>query len=244
MLRHERASRRSRLRTIGWLVLAASLVGATTAVAASLSLSSKTLTVFRTCVITATPSTSTADIDALVDQATATTTHGSTVPMDVESFATNKNRRIYIKFDLTKCSPSIPSSASVKVATLRLYLSALPTACRTEDVFRVTSTWAEGTITWNNQPFGTSVNNPASGSRTSSFSVGPAACGNTATGYVTGGDVTADVQAFVSSTATNFGWMIRDDVENASTTARDAQYAPRETNVLTASPQLVITYIT
>ena len=237
----DRTRRRGRLRMLAWALAATSLLTATTAFAASLSVASKNLTAFRTCLVTGTPNTSTADIDSFVDQATATTTHGSTVPMDVESFATNKNRRIYIKFDLTKCGPSIPSSASVKIATLRLYLSALPTACRTEDVFRVTSTWAEGTITWNNQPFGTSVNNPASGSRTSSFSVGPAACGNTAIGYVTGGDVTADVQAFVSSTATNFGWMIRDDVES-SITAMASTYSAKNLGTLAQSPQLVVTY--
>ena len=85
------------------------------------------------------------------------------------SSATSANRRVYIKFDLTGCSPSIPSGANVRAATLRLYMSALPAACRTLDVFRVTSSWTEAGITWNTQPFGTTLNNPATASRTDSF---------------------------------------------------------------------------
>ena len=102
---------RPRVRTIAVALVATATFTMTAALAASLSVGSKNLTVFRTCVVTATPTTSTADIDTFVRQDLATTNFAATVPMDVESFAANKNRRIYIKFDLTKCSPSISSSA-------------------------------------------------------------------------------------------------------------------------------------
>src|SRR5207244_6442610 len=101
---------RPRVRTIVGALVAAVAFTTTAALAANLSVGSKNLTVFRTCVVTATPNTSTADIDTFVRQDLATTNFAATVPMDVESFATNKNRRIYITFDLTKCSPSIASS--------------------------------------------------------------------------------------------------------------------------------------
>src|SRR5205807_2879460 len=127
-------------------------------------------------------------------------------------------------------------SATVRLAALRLYASVVPTACRTEDLFKVTATWMESVITWNNQPFGVAVNNPANGSASATANVGTSPCGVTAAGYVDW-NVTTDTQAFVTSPATNFGWMIRDDVEN-SATARTATFSTRDLATLAQSPQL------
>ena len=109
----------------------------------------------------------------------------------------------------------------------------------------VTATWAEATITWNNQPFGTTLNNPPSGSRTDSFDIGtPVGCQNlTANAYIVGAIVTSDVATFVAGSATNFGWMLRDDVE-ASATARSSTYATKNLGTVNQAPQLVITYVT
>ena len=222
-------------------ILAVAVGGAGTVMAATLSLTSKTLTVYRTCTLTATPSTSTAESDAFVNQASANSTNGTGATMDIQS-SNAANRRIYIRFDLTKCRTAIPAAASVKSATLRLYVSAIPAVCRTEDIFRVTASWSETTITWNNQPFGTSVNNPPTAQRTSAITIGGAPCQNTATGtYVNGWDVTADLAAFVAGSATNYGWMLRDDTEN-SASARLARFSTREANVLAQSPQLIVSY--
>ena len=139
--------------------------------AASLNIGTQNLTPYRTCIVTATPSTTTRVVDAVVRQATPTTALGTATTFEVSS-ASAANRRAYLKFDLTGCSPSIPSNATIRAATLRLYASAVPAACRTLDIFRVTARLPKSTITWNNQPFGTTLNNPASGSRTDSFDVG------------------------------------------------------------------------
>jgi hypothetical protein len=225
-----------------WLLVP--VVGAasvTIAAASTLSLTSKNLTVVKTCVLTGNPNTSTAVIDTAVKQDSAATNFGTATTIDVQSQSSNKNHRVYVKFDLTRCSPAIASTATVKIATLRLVMSGVPTNCRTQDLFKVTSTWAEGTVTWNTQPFGTSLNNPASGSASATATVGTSPCGFTAVGYVSW-TVTTDVSSFVAGTSTNFGWMIRDDVENQSTTARTATYAAKDANVLAGSPQLVVTY--
>jgi hypothetical protein len=155
------------------------------------------------------------------------------------------NQRTYLKFDLTACGPAIPSSATVRLATLRLYMSAAPAVCRVLDLFPVTATWGETTLTWNNQPFGTTINNPATGSRTGTFSVGTVAgCQNQANGaYVVGGTVTSDVATFVAGSATNFGWMIRDDTEGSATT-RTTTFSSKEQGTVAQEPQLVITYVT
>jgi hypothetical protein len=212
--------------------------------AAGLTVTSQNLTPYRTCTITATPSTTTAVIDTTARQGSATTNFGALTTMNVSS-ASGANQRIYLKFDLTGCSPAIPATAVVRLATLRLYMTAVPAACRVLDLFPVTATWGETTLTWNNQPFGTTINNPATGSRTGTFSVGtPAGCQNQSTGvYVTGGTVTTDVASFVAGSATNFGWMIRDDTEGSATT-RTATFAAKELGTVAQEPQLVVTYVT
>jgi hypothetical protein len=211
--------------------------------AASLNFSAQAFTPYRTCVLTGTPATATAAIDASVRQASATSNFGTSTTNDVAS-ASAANRRLYVKFDLTQCVPAIPASATVRLATLRMFVTALPTLCRTVDIFRVTATWSETTITWNNQPFGTAINNPAAGSAVGSFGVGtPVGCANrTANAYITGAIVTTDVAAFVAGTA-NFGWMLRDDAEGAATAATQT-YSAKNLGTASQAPQLVITYVT
>jgi hypothetical protein len=212
--------------------------------AASLSLTSQNLTPYQTCTITATPATTTAVTDTTARQGSPTTNFGALTSLTVSS-SNGANQRIYLRFDLTMCSPTIPAAAIVRLATLRLEMSAAPAACRILDLYPVTAAWGETTLTWNNQPFGTTLNNPPTGSRTGTFSVGtPAGCQNQATGaYVIGGTVTTDVASFVAGTATNFGWMIRDDTEGSSPT-RTATFSAKELGTVAQEPQLVITYVT
>ena len=227
------------LTVVGLLALSGTMT-AQIGAAASLSVNSQQITPYRSCTITATPSSTTAVTDAGVRQATATTNFGTSTTNSVSSAAA-ANQRIYVRFDLTQCNPTIPSAATVRLATLRIYMSAVPAACRTIDIFRSTATWTEAVITWNNQPFGTTLNNPASGSRTGSFDVGtPAGCQNQAAGYIVGATVTSDVAALASGT-TNFGWMLRDDVE-ASATTRTSTFSGKDLGTLAQAPQLVITY--
>jgi hypothetical protein len=225
-------------------ILAAVLVASRLDVgsAASLNLTSQAFTAVRTCTITAATTATTAVADANVRQGSATTNFGVATTVNVSS-AASANQRIYLKFDVTQCSPAIPATATVRLATLRLFMSTVPTVCRTVDVFRVTAAWTESAITWNNQPFGTTINNPASGSADDTFAVGTATgCTNQAAGYVAGADVTTSVAAFVAGTSTNFGWMLRDDVEGSST-ARTSTYSAKELATLARAPQLVVTYV-
>ena len=225
----------------GLVFLAAALISIPTASAASLNLASTHLTAVQTCILSGYPNADTGEIDAMVEQNHAGTNYGTNAAIDVESHTTT-NIRTYIEFLITGCTPAIPSTATVLGATLRLYATAVPNAvCRTEDIFPVTATWTETGITWNNQPFGTTLNNPASG-YTSQMQVGTTCTTNTAAGYVTGWAVTTDVQKFVAGSATNYGWMIRDDTE-ASATARTTTYEAKDGNSATEDPELTISYI-
>jgi hypothetical protein len=211
--------------------------------AANLSIGSAALTPYRTCLLSATPTTTSVVADAEVRQASPTTNFGTSTTNVVTSSGT-ANRRVYVRFDLASCVPTIPAGATVRLATMRLWLSGLPAACRTLDLFRATVAWTETGLTWNNQPFGTALNNPATGSRTDSFDAGtPVGCENRVAGaYSVGALVTSDVAAFVAGSATNFGWMIRDDVE-ASATARTVTASAKNLGTLAQVPQLIITYV-
>ena len=229
---------------IALVFVAISAMLAQGAFAAGLNFASQALTPYRTCVLSGTPATTTAVLDASVRQGSATSNFGTSTTNDVAS-GSAANRRLYLRFDLAQCSPAISSSAVVRLATLRMYGTVLPAVCRTVDIFRVTATWTEAAITWNNQPFGTAINNPASGSASDTYGAGtPAGCENLAVNsYITGGVVTSDVAAFVAGTATNFGWMLRDDVEG-SATLRTQTYAAKNLGTASQAPQLVITYVT
>lgn len=228
------------------LLLAASVVpvsGFRPGAAAGLDLASQGLAEYRTCTVTATPSTTTAVVDASVRQASPGSSFGGATANDVRS-ASGANRRLYIRFDLAGCAPTIPASATVLLASLRLYVTGLSSACRVVEIHRVTSPWTEAGLTWANQPFGAAINNPPSGGATDSFTAGtPASCENRTTGsYLVGATPTSDVAAFVAGTATNHGWMLRDSVEGSGT-ARTETFAAKELNLLGQAPQLVITYV-
>lgn len=225
--------------TLG-LVLGA---GVSIGVAAGLNLSSQALTPYRTCTLTATPATTMVVTDTTVRQASPTSNFGTATTLTVSS-GVNVNQRTYLRFDLAACSPAIPASATVRIATLRLYVTAMSSVCRTIDLFRVTAAWTETGLTWNNQPFGTAINSPPSASRTGSFNVGtPVGCQNRTTGtYVSGATVTTDVAAFVAGGSTNFGWMLRDDVEGSATTGTET-FSSKDLGTVTQAPQLVVTYV-
>jgi hypothetical protein len=242
-----RAPERPRIRAAGRavvaLVLLCSIARTSVAHASSLPVSSKNLVVYTTCTLSGTTGTSASEWDSYVDENAPTTNNGTAVTMNSQS-RNNRNRRSYVSFDLTTCAPNVPSSATVTNATLRLWVTAMPVAaCRTEDVFAVTSAWTESAITWNNQPFGTAINNPASGTRTDSITVGTGAgCTIGSVGQYVPWNVTANVANFVSGSATNFGWMIRDDVEGANGLGFTVTFSTSDAGSIAQAPQLTVTY--
>ncbi|HZC28263.1 MAG TPA: DNRLRE domain-containing protein, partial [Gaiellaceae bacterium] len=214
------------------LAAAAAVLGTGVAFAASLGVSSGDLTTYT--VATTVPISSctvTASGDTYADQSTlnAGGNFGTNTTMLVESsqaLGLGTNKRSFVKFDLSSCS--IPASAQIVSSTLNLYLSTAPTAARTYDAYRVTASWAETSLTWNNQP-------SVAASATSSIGTG------TTSGTTLSWNVASDVQSFVSGSATNNGWLIRDSSESSSTTRRGT-FATRETGTASQRPSLAITY--
>lgn len=213
--------------------------------AASLTLTSQTLTPLQTCLLTATPSSTTAEKDAQVDQATPTVNNGVAATVAVQPTKTGAAQRTYVSFSLASCSPAIAASATVRLATLRLNINSLPaTKCETEDLFVQGSGWSEAAITWNNQPAGTTLNSPAPAGRTAFAAIGGlAGCTNTAAGAYVPFDVTADVKSWVAGTTTNNGWMLRNDAEAAGSSVDAVAFIAKENVATGRAPQLIITYV-
>ena len=211
--------------------------------AASLNTTSQRFTPYQTCTLTGTPASTPVVADAGVLQSSPTTNYGTNTSLGVES-GSGVNGRTYIRFDLTACSPLIPASAIVRLASLRLFVTALATSCRTYDLFSTTSSWSETVVTWNNQPFGTALNNPPTGSRSTSFNIGsPAGCQNRTNNTYLSATLTSNVQSFVAGSTSNFGWMLRDDAENAASTVFST-FSSKDAGVAAQAPQLIVTYVT
>ncbi len=135
--------------------------------------------------------------------------YGTDTEMVTQSGNNSKNGRSFVEFDVS----GIPGGSTVDSATLTLCPDKDPTSARTYDVHRVSASWVETTLTWNNQP---SVAASATDSQTQPGSL-------TCTTWT----VTADVQAWVDGTANN-GWRVSDDDEgngNVSTEYKTREHA-------------------
>lgn len=161
-------------------------------------------------------STVTASADAWIDQKEKDQNAGAGSALEIASTNGNKNRRTLVRFPL----PTLPGGCSVTAATLRLYNDS-PQSGRTIDVYRAGSTWAENTVTWNNQP---GITGAAVGSVTTR-AAGPQQW-----------TVTAHVQALYT---TNNGFVLQDRTESASG-GHEQKYNSRETG--SNRPQLVVTW--
>jgi hypothetical protein len=192
-------------------VAVAVLFGVVSAFATSLPVTSKRLTSFSspTSVPTSTCSLG-ADADSYVSNALLQggTNFGGETELHVSGGGTDK--RTFVRFDLS----CIPSTAEVKSAKLRLVLATAPSQSRTYVGHRVSASWAEGSITWDNQPgIGTSIGSVATG---------------TANGVTLEWTVTGDVQAFVNSPASNNGWRIADSDEGALLGSQEGRFGSSE----------------
>jgi hypothetical protein len=203
--------------------------------AAALAITPRALTIFTSAdtvpISTCTLAAPVADTYAHEDSAgtnfgTATTLHVRSAERTVLLLTFPDNKRSFARFDLSSCS--IPANARVVTARMKLFLSTAPTASRTYQVHRVTQSWGETTLDWDNQP-------TVAGSVTSSVATG------TTSNVDREWDVLADVSSFVAGTATNNGWRVKDSVET-SATVREGRFSSREHAAASQRPSLVVTY--
>jgi Tol biopolymer transport system component len=161
-----------------------------------------------------TSATATSDADSWIAQNTPTATNGASTSLAVRS-KPSANQRALVHFAL----PAVPAGCTVTGAVLRLN-AASATNRRTLQAAALAAPWAEGTVTWSNQPSTT----------------GTAATSASGTGWRQW-TVTAQVQAMYAGA--NHGFLIRDASEGAGTAAQS--FGSREGGAGTA-PQLVVTF--
>ena len=206
--------------------------------AATLTVAPKNHSAVRICTLTGYPTTTAVMSDSWVDENSKTANKASGTTLQVQS-RLNRNNRIFLRFDLTKCVPTIASSATVKNATLRLNLATAPTANRTYNVNLVTgpcpeaatTCWTESGLTWNNQP-------TVAGAATSTLALTSSSAVNQYYSF----DVTADAAAVVAGTASNYGWRIADSAEGGGTSIIAAFKAKNATSDAAGAPELVIVF--
>ena len=220
---------------------AAALAGAGWALvgsAATLPVAPRNHSAFRACVLTGYPTTTTAISDTWADENAKSSNKAGGATLQVQSNS-GRNNRIYIRFDLTKCVPTIPGSTALKRATLRLALASAPSATRTYNINRVagpcpeaaTTCWTENGLTWNNQP-------AVAAAATSTLAL----TSSSATNQYYSFDVTADAAAMVAGTASNYGWRIADSAEGSASAVIATFKAKNASGNAAGAPQLVVAY--
>lgn len=139
--------------------------------------------------------------DSRIRETAFNNNYGSNTQVLVSSWAGDDWRSLVL-FDIS----SIPANITATVATLRLNYfvwAANDPVGRTYNAHRITASWAEGTVTWSNQP--------AHDGGVTDGVVVPASYGWMEW------DVVSDLQDFVDGVETNYGWKLMDSVEDSGT---------------------------
>ncbi len=178
--------------------------------------------------------------DAWIEQDLPAQNRGNDTLLHVRA-ASGQVRRALVQFDLS----SIPPSACVQSAVLRLTIGSVQSpVSRTYAVYRLTKSWTEGNglnnsgVTWARRDGVNAWSAPGgdfASTATASTTTGISA--NTVLKW----NVTADVAAYVSGSASNNGWLVKDTFESILFFSADFGLASRENATLSKRPQLVVT---
>lgn len=221
------------------VAFAAGTAGVLFGSAATLSVTPKNHSAFRTCALTGYPASTIVMFDTWADENAVNQKKGSGASVQVQSRAGHNNRS-FLRFDLlTKCVPAIASTATVMKATLRLTLNTAPSASRTYNVNRVTgpcpeaatTCWTETDLTWNNQP-------AVAASPTATLAL----TSSSTTNQYYAIDVTADVVAMIAGTVSNYGWRISDSAEGNTTSVIATFKSKNAGSNAAGAPHLVVVY--
>lgn len=147
--------------------------------------------------------------DTYLDSTNPTTSQASSTSLVADfdyspSFPTiSRTRQCLLRFDVS----TIPSTATVTAAYIDFYIN---TEGLGIDLFKMLTTWAD-TATYNSLTAGVSTNNTEAAS-TASASIGDTTVGSeldTYVGFIRVNLPVADVQGWVTNSATNFGYLIQ-----------------------------------
>ncbi|MFI5221767.1 MAG: DNRLRE domain-containing protein [Bacteroidia bacterium] len=170
--------------------------------------------------------------DATITSLTAGSNYGTDPDLAAIAWTNGGNsfiERGLVGFDLS----SIPQNAIISGATLSLYCNPASTNTQLNSgsnsclLQRITSTWTEAAVTWNNQPATTSVNQVTLLQSTSTTQNYPNI------------DVTNLVTDMINNPSTSFGFMLKLSNE---TTYRSMVMSSSDHSDSTKRPMLIITY--
>jgi hypothetical protein len=172
----------------------------------------------------------TAIADSWVDGSNpASTAGGSDSTLFVVDSLSPRTARTFLEFDLS----SIPSSATVSEATLRLFYDGCDFGPDEVDVgiYEVMGSWTESTLSWNAQPSFTWDAEDVMSLR----------CAG-ATGDYVQWDITGLAQDWVSGSASNYGVVVKALDELGERGRLLARFGSRE-RAVGQQPQLVVSYV-
>src|SRR5437660_595169 len=156
-----------------------------------------------------------------VSSAAPTTNNGNSPSLVVQK---SSNGTTLIKLDLSQLTAAGVSSTAVSKATLKLYTSAV-TGQGTFDLYRIDSSWAEGTVTYNTSP--------AMALITAGAAAWPGVqCVNTASKYVQV-DITSLVQDWLAGGHANNGLALKPNATTISVT-----FEGKESTTTSHAPEL------
>ena len=162
-------------------------------------------------------------------------------------------RRALVRFDLG----TIPAGATITSASLRMNVSKTTNGDQTVNVRRVTADWGEGTSNANSNEGSGAASTTGDATwihrfkATSNWTTpGGDMAGVVSAGNVVGGvgpytwsgtQMVADIQGWLTTPSTNFGWIL---VGDESTTNTSKRFDSRENPTSANRPQLTVNYTT
>jgi spore coat protein A len=161
-------------------------------------------------------------------------------------------RRGLVAFNVS----SIPSGATVNSVTLTLYMSRTQAGAENVGVHRVTSDWGEGAsnapgqegdgdgaetgdATWMHTFYNTSLWTSAGGDFVGTASATTSVAGTGVYYAWTSAGMVTDVQSWVNTPATNFGWIL---IGNETTTQTAKRFNSRQNNTANQRPVLTVDF--
>jgi hypothetical protein len=159
--------------------------------------------------------------DTYVSSAGPTTNNGNNPSLVVQQ---SSNGTTLIRLDTSQLQAAGVTSGEVSKATLKLYTSAV-TGQGTFDLYQITSSWQEGTVTYNTKPSMTLV---TAGTACPSG----IQCVNTASKYIQV-DITSLLQGWLTTPASNYGLALKPNATTISVT-----FESKESTTTSHAPEL------
>ncbi|MBI5881212.1 DNRLRE domain-containing protein, partial [archaeon] len=184
-----------------------------------------------------------ADInDSYIISSSQNTNYGTLTLMRVGRATAGSISRGALRFEL----PDLPPGAVVTNVEAQLYFFRIPagdtTTARTHGIYKVQQSpprnWTERGVTWNNYT-ATAAWTAAGGD----YNATPTDTKNLSSAQLNSFisyNVTSDVRNFYENMSSNFGWIVRDTLENVNNARRD--YRSKEAADPAQRPRLVINY--